>query len=170
MKLMLIHIIVMLLVIAYASAQPIIQQQKTIAGTFKIFGGDKHIQTDRYELVVGEKSRDDITALDGKQEQQFEVSYDLNGAQHFQSKVNGLSKLRATVDGTFISFYEGETMVGALPAEKNVLMMEPNAYAEFAFLLNAYDVKKGGDNKCRWSFPHNRILWISILSGMDGIT
>lgn len=153
MNMVLTQMLVTLLVTAFTLAQPAVQEQKTIRGVYNVFCGEKQVQTDQFEYNVGDKSRDEVTIAEGKEGQRYDVGYDRNGAQYFHMSVNGISKMRATLEGDIISFHEGEAMVGALPAETHLMMIEPAAYSEFAFLLNAYDLIKGGKQQFQVIIP-----------------
>jgi hypothetical protein len=124
-----------------------------MTGTYQVFRGDKLVQTDRYEYTHGQKVVDEITTTDGKGTERWELSYNGNALPRLTVTSNGLTKISAAAEGDVLTFREGEAMVGALPLQPDLILVEPTAFAELAVLLDAYDATKGGRQQFQIVIP-----------------
>ncbi len=144
MKYAVASIIAMVLVTAFTVIRTAAQEPRAFTCTYRVFAGEKEILSDQVEFEPDARGVDLMKAAGTKEERSMEVVYKDGSARSFDQKLGGLPELRMSREKELVTFYEREAMVGALPVDNHLIVVELTAPGEYPFLLSAYEGKKGG--------------------------
>ncbi len=141
MKTFIYLLVVMVVFLTLTSAQS--GGQETIEGTYVVFSKDLKVETDEFQVVPGKLYRDDIRSIGATGDRTVgTMEYENGTLVGYEQTRNGLPAIRASNDKKFFKLYEHDAMVGMFPVEDDVLVLDPNMYSQFAFIIRVFEEKK----------------------------
>jgi len=160
MKRALIQVLACLLALSHPSAQkkggkP--GQDERIMQTLAVFSGDRKVASDFVLRIQWLQGVDILTSLtEGMKVSRMDVIYENDQFKFFKLIRNNKDEL--TVRARKESFSVSHVVEGnsSIPRKGDELILEPNAYGEYAFLLSRYNAAKGGEQTFRAFVPSQR--------------
>jgi hypothetical protein len=142
-----------------------IGQDERVMQTFAVFSGEKKVASDfvlRVRLLQGV---DILTSLsEGMKVTRMDVVYENDQFKFFKLSRDNNDEL--TVKARRDSFSISHVVKGksSLPRKGDEIILEPNAYGEYAFLLSRYNTAKGGEQTVRAFVPsQQRIMPVTVV-------
>jgi hypothetical protein len=167
MKRALIPVVTCLLVLSQSFAQKkggSAAQDERVTQTLAVFSGEKKITSDFILRVHWLQGVDILTALtEGMKVTRMDVVYENDQFKFFKLLRDNRDEL--TVRARRDSFSISHVIKGnsSLPRKGDEVILEPNAYGEYAFLLSHYNVAKGGEQTFRAFVPsEQRIIPVIV--------
>ncbi len=139
-------------------------QDERLMQAFAVFSGEKKVTTDfvvRLRWLQGVDILASVT--DGMKVTRMDVVYENEQFRLF--KFARENKEELTVKARRDSFAVSHAVKGnsSLPRRGDEIILEPNAYGQYAFLLNRYDAAKGGEQTFRALVPtQQKIIPVAV--------
>jgi hypothetical protein len=167
MKRALISVIACLLVLSQSFAQKkggSAAQDERVTQTLAVYSGERKIISDFILRLHWLQGVDILTALtEGMKVTRMDVIYE-NDQPKFYKLVRD-NKDEITVRARRDSFSISDVVKGnsSLPRKGDEIILEPNAYGQYAFLLSRYNAAKGGEQTFRAFVPsEHRIIPVTV--------
>ncbi|MGA9363716.1 MAG: hypothetical protein WBW16_05040 [Bacteroidota bacterium] len=139
-------------------------QDERVMQTLAVFSGERKIISDFVLRIRWMQGVDILTALtEGMKVTRMDVAYENDQFKFF--KVVRDNKDELTVKVRRDSFSISHVVKGnsSLPRKGDEIILEPNAYGEYAFLLSHYNAAKGGEQTFRALVPsEHRIIPVTV--------
>jgi hypothetical protein len=139
-------------------------QDGRVMQTFAVFSGERKITSDFVLRIHWLQGVDILTALtEGMKVTRMDVVYENDQVKFFRLARDNKDEL--TVKARRDSFSISHVGKGnsSLPRKGDEIILEPNAYGEYAFLLSRYNAAKGGEQTFRAFVPsQQRIMPVTV--------
>jgi hypothetical protein len=139
-------------------------QDERVMQTFAVFSGEKKVTSDFALRIHWLQGVDILTALtEGMKVTRMDVVCESDQFKFF--KLTRDNKEELTVKARRDSFSISHVVKGnsSLPRKGDEIILEPNAYGEYAFLLARYNIAKGGEQTFRVLVPsQQRIMPVAV--------
>jgi hypothetical protein len=131
--------ILSVLVLALSAQRLTAQTAQKYEGRYDVFVSGKLVGTDTFEVTRGIRYIDNVSWIAAKDEaRKLELAYVDGTPSYYRQSLSGVQEFQALVEGEFVSFYEGQAMMGATLMEPASLIVEPAAYSHYTLLMDAY--------------------------------